>query len=249
MPDRPVPPPRAAEGLVYTPQPDPGWSLAGPERRAAREEAAALRAERDRASRLLDDEGTARVVAAADRLRALETAQNHAIAAELRRMAEQWDHEVAGARKRTAAMAAAEGWDDEDEHLNGRLDGKLSCAEDARRRAAELEATEPAPVEPQRQAWRIAVDVPLDAPGRDALFAAIANVVADWEPARRDGWDAHVYAEPVTVPAWKLAPDRDPTADAAEPRYQHGDGRPCHGCQTCLDGEHEPATSRHEGSP
>lgn len=33
MPDRPVPPPRAAEGLVYTPQPDPGWSLAGPDRR------------------------------------------------------------------------------------------------------------------------------------------------------------------------------------------------------------------------
>lgn len=161
------------------------------ERRAAREEAEQLRAERDRAVTLLDDEGTARVVAAAERLRALETARDHAIAAELR----QW----------AKAMRPPADWSDLDEaaevyraqhYWAGRL----------LHRVAELEAAESAPAEPHREAWRVTVDVPLDAPHRDGLFAAVSGAVSDWEPEQRDGWDACVTAHPVaTDPAEVVA--------------------------------------------
>lgn len=48
-------------------------------------------------------------------------------------------------------------------------------------------------------AWRVEVTVPLGLPldMRTALFDAIADVVSDWEPADREGWDAFVSAHPV----------------------------------------------------
>lgn len=97
----------------------------------------------------------------------------------------------------------------------------------AQRLTADWEAFGAEPGEEHRQAWRIAVEVPLDALDRDALFSAVAQAVHDWEPEQRDGWDANVHAEPVTVPAWALAPAYDPSADGFDGYSSHD------GCDTC----------------
>lgn len=48
-------------------------------------------------------------------------------------------------------------------------------------------------------AWRIEITVPLGLTDelRDRLFTAVADVVHEWEPADREGWDAFVSGHPV----------------------------------------------------
>lgn len=47
--------------------------------------------------------------------------------------------------------------------------------------------------------WSITVTVPESVPERDALFAAVANTVREWEPEDRDGWDAEIVAGPAVA--------------------------------------------------
>lgn len=50
------------------------------------------------------------------------------------------------------------------------------------------------------QDWEITVTVPLSLPAeqREALFSAVADTVAEWEPEDRTDWDAMVSAHPET---------------------------------------------------
>ena len=61
---------------------------------------------------------------------------------------------------------------------------------------------EPSADEPQ---WRIGIEVPMRLPSdqRHELFGLVADLVHDWEPDERDGWDVNVYG----CPAADDAPD------------------------------------------
>lgn len=50
----------------------------------------------------------------------------------------------------------------------------------------------------QEHLWQITVRVPMRMPTemRDELFVVVADAVAAWEPADRDGWDADVSGAP-----------------------------------------------------
>lgn len=55
--------------------------------------------------------------------------------------------------------------------------------------------------------WAVTVTVPMSLPpeAKDALFTAVADAAAEWEPAERDGWDVDVSGGPIA-----LKPDDEP---------------------------------------
>lgn len=66
---------------------------------------------------------------------------------------------------------------------------------------------QPSGLPPQRPAdWRITIDIPVSVPlsERDRLYTVVQEVLHNWEPADRDGWDAHLGAGPAdhTVEAY-----------------------------------------------
>lgn len=84
---------------------------------------------------------------------------------------------------------------------------------------------EPSAAEPQ---WRIGIEIPHRLPldVRQELFERVAEVVHDWEPQDRDGWDVNVYGCPAdedepgeddaTVERVARALERDDAEYAAE---------------------------------